>query len=118
MKNILGLALSLVASASFAGAFDDTVDSVEVANALAHCSRDVPELVAGYNWIGSVEGKHKKLSKIVDQKTILIQSFRGAGGFGRSEKAAVLKITETITQRPGLADAPSLQDYECQLKKQ
>ena len=117
MKRNLILALTLASSASFASVFDDSVDSVEAANALAQCAREAPQLIADYNWIGTVEGKHQKLSKNVDRKTIVFQSFRGAGGFGRTEKASSLKVIQTITQRPELADAPALQEYECQLRK-
>ncbi len=115
MKHAL-LGLLLISGVnSFAGAFDNNVDVVEIANAVAHCPFKSNVLVYKNNWIGAVEGKFTQVSKDVSSKEIILRSFKTVG---ESETAPdfTLTITQTLTQPPeDLMDAAATSTYTCKL---
>ena len=114
----LVLALSALATAASASVFDNATDATEAANAMVHCSTELPSLLFnGSAYVSKVTAKQTNVSSQVSTKRYTIESASG-GGFERPSKGPTLTIDLTITQPPvGLEDAPARSEWRCTLQK-
>lgn len=116
---LLTLVLSMgLASRSHAHAFEDEVSAKEAAEAVIHCADEAKQLLQDDEYLGDISGKHAKVSKGVDTKTFVLQSFSGGYMGGPSPKAvAALVITLKVTQAPAGIAAPASTEWSCSLKR-
>lgn len=115
-KIIIGL-LALTTISAQAGIFDVETDTTEIANAMAHCSKEVVKLLPAnrrFN-VNNVVGRFAELSEGVTVKGYDITTQEG-GGFEFPTKGKTLSIELTVTQPPrDVQDAPAKMEWDCSI---
>lgn len=116
MKTITLLSLTLLTTAStFAGINDLNTDTVEIANAMAHCPIEVEQLLPKdrrFN-VNKIETRITQSSDLVSYKGYLISTQEG-GGFELPTKGKSLSIDVMVTKSQ-TEDIPPTLTWYCKL---
>lgn len=116
-KLFIGL-MALTSISAQAGIFDVETDAIEIANAMAHCPKEVGDLLPAnrrFN-VNNVVGRYAELSEGVTVKGYDISTQEG-GGFERPTKGKTLSIELTVTQpSKDIQDASAKMEWSCSIR--
>jgi len=113
----LMLVLLCITGTANASLFDNEIDAVEMANAVAHCPTELSQLLKGRENVNDVGGEFTRQTIKISTKNYTIKSQTG-GGFERPTPGATLNISVQVTQAPdNISDGSSTLIWTCNLKR-